>query len=186
MHRREHTSSNVIGCAACGPTRPDNATMPPAPSPIKNASCHISNERDRYAAAGHSLSWSHSCLCVYVCVCVCVSECGTGNFPLVPRLFGWQTRAPTKADCHWGLTPWAGPVYGPGRAPEPKRVLDGKFRPVRIPCWYCTARKALFLGCAHVWDCAIVYKICVGVGVFLCPSAQGHSMKASLDPWLKA
>lgn len=27
-------------------------------------------------------------LCVYVCVCVCVSECGTGNFPLVPRLFG--------------------------------------------------------------------------------------------------
>ncbi|KAK1892564.1 Adhesion G-protein coupled receptor V1, partial [Dissostichus eleginoides] len=50
MDVNTHTSSNVIGCIVCGPLRPDNATMPPAAWPIKNASCHISNERDRYVS----------------------------------------------------------------------------------------------------------------------------------------
>lgn len=63
------TSSSVIVCVVCGLVRPDNATMPPAPSPIKNASCHITIERGRYVATG-----GPDQVCVFVCVHVCLRD----------------------------------------------------------------------------------------------------------------
>lgn len=71
---------------------------------------------------------------VRVCTCVCVRECGTGNFPLVPRSLVDKHASLLKQTVVGGEPPRARLVYGPGGAPQPKRVSDGKFRPVRIPC----------------------------------------------------
>lgn len=63
---------------------------------------------------------------VYVCFHVCVSECGTGNFPLVPTSLWLTNMSPFVG----GQPPRTRPVYGPDIAPEPERVMDGKFHPV--------------------------------------------------------
>lgn len=60
---RSHTSLNFIGCVVCGPVRPDNAAMLLAPSPIKNASCHLSGEQDKDVGRSPVV-----CVCVHVCV----------------------------------------------------------------------------------------------------------------------
>lgn len=69
---RRHTSVRVAGLRVLT-TQP----CPPALLPIKkNASCHTSNGRDRYVAAGQNRPYLLACVCVCVrtCVCVCVRE----------------------------------------------------------------------------------------------------------------
>lgn len=91
-----------------------------------------------------------------VSACVCVRECGTGNFPLVPLSLVDKHASLLEQTVVGGEPPRARPVYGPGRAPQPKRVLDGKFRPVQVPCQYFTAR--LWPSCLKVQtDCSGVF-----------------------------
>lgn len=96
------------------------------------------------------------CVCACVCPRVCVRECGTGNFPLVPLSLVDKHASLLKQTVVGGEPPRARPVYGPGGAPQPKRVLDGKFRPGQIPCQYFTAR--LRPSCLKVrTDCSVVF-----------------------------
>lgn len=72
--------------ACCGPAHPDNAAMPPTHScPLKkNPSCHTSNGRDRYVAAGQNRPYLRLC----VCACVCPHVCAWGSAGLV--IFHWS------------------------------------------------------------------------------------------------
>lgn len=127
---RSHTSLNFTGCVVWGLVRPDNTAMLPMSSPIKDTSCHLSGEQDKNVGR-----WPIVCMCA--CVCAGLSA-GLVIFHRSPLslVAKW---ASTKADYRWGKLPQAQNVYGLGRAPEPWRVLDGKFHPVLFSCWYYTA-----------------------------------------------
>lgn len=103
--------------------------------------CQLKTQAVTKSVSGLVLAISTVCMCASVCAWV--SACGTGNFPLVPTLFGWQTQVTAKADCRWGL----GHFMAPSRAPE----LEGFQMENSIPFFSFVSTDCKVYICLGLW-----------------------------------